>query len=240
MSYKILMTGEEYAKRAKKAATEYKSLYVKGGFGAPATAANKKRYSNNLAYNKKATRTKMIKAASADTFFFDCVGLVKGLLWGWSANKNAQYGGAKYASNGVPDATISTLYKKCTDRSTNFKDIQPGEFLYYSSGHCGIYIGNGLAVEATPKWKNKAQITAVGNIGKKSGYNTRTWAGHGKLPWIEYKAKDLEKGTYHVVKSGETLSGIAAQYKTTVAALQKLNGIKNVNLIYTGQKIKIK
>jgi len=43
----------------------------------------------------------------------------------------------------------------------------------------------------------------------------------------------------YVVKSGDTLSGIAAKYKTTVAALVALNGISNPNLIYVGQKIKI-
>jgi len=30
------------------------------------------------------------------------------------------------------------------------------------------------------------QITAVKNMGTKSGYNARTWTKHGKLPYIEY------------------------------------------------------
>lgn len=55
-------------------------------------------------------------------------------------------------------------------------------------GHCAVYIGNGLAVEATPKWRNSVQITAVGNIGSKIGYNTRTWERHGKLPYISYES----------------------------------------------------
>lgn len=45
----------------------------------------------------------MINAASADTFGFDCVCLIKGVLWGWHGDKNAVYGGATYTSNGVPD-----------------------------------------------------------------------------------------------------------------------------------------
>lgn len=44
---------------------------------------------------------------------------------------------------------------------------------------------------------------------------------------------------YHIVKSGETLSGIAKKYKTTVAKLAKANNIKDVNLIYVGQKLKV-
>lgn len=46
--------------------------------------------------------------------------------------------------------------------------------------------------------------------------------------------------SYHIIKSGETLSGIAAKYGTTVAKLQSLNGIKNANKIYTGSKIRVK
>lgn len=42
------------------------------------------------------------------------------------------------------------------------------------------------------------------------------------------------------VKSGDTLSGIAAKYGTTVSKLASINGIKNVNKIYVGQKIRVK
>ena len=45
--------------------------------------------------------------------------------------------------------------------------------------------------------------------------------------------------TYKVVR-GDTLSGIAKRYNTTVNYLAKLNNIANVNLIYVGQVLKIK
>lgn len=45
---------------------------------------------------------------------------------------------------------------------------------------------------------------------------------------------------YYTVKSGDTLSGIAAKYGTTYQQLAKINNISNPNLIYPGQKIKIK
>lgn len=45
-------------------------------------------------------------------------------------------------------------------------------------------------------------------------------------------------GTY-VVKSGDTLSGIAAKFGTTYQALAALNGIVNVNLIFPGQVLKV-
>ena len=47
---------------------------------------------------------------------------------------------------------------------------------------------------------------------------------------------------YYTVKSGDTLSAIARKYGTSVSAIQKLNPtlIKNVNLILTGWKIRVK
>lgn len=45
---------------------------------------------------------------------------------------------------------------------------------------------------------------------------------------------------YYTVKSGDTLSGIASKYGTTVKQLQSWNGIKNANVIYAGQKIRVK
>lgn len=47
-------------------------------------------------------------------------------------------------------------------------------------------------------------------------------------------------GTYYVVKAGDTLSAIAKKYGTTVAQLVKMNCIKNANLIYVNQKIRVK
>ena len=47
-----------------------------------------------------------------------------------------------------------------------------------------------------------------------------------------------EYKTYTVVR-GDTLSHIALRYGTTVSYLAKLNNIKNVNLIYVGQVLKI-
>ncbi|MEK5055854.1 glycoside hydrolase family protein [Niallia sp. FSL K6-0212] len=49
------------------------------------------------------------------------------------------------------------------------------------------------------------------------------------------------KPDYHIVKNNENLTKIAKKYKTSVAAIQKLNpSIKNPNLIYPKQKIRIK
>lgn len=45
--------------------------------------------------------------------------------------------------------------------------------------------------------------------------------------------------SYYVVKSGDTLGGIASRYGTTWQRLQELNGLSNPNWIYPGQLLKV-
>ena len=51
--------------------------------------------------------------------------------------------------------------------------------------------------------------------------------------------KAAPKTSTYTVKAGDTLSGIAQKHGMTTKALQSLNGIKNANLIYVGQKLKV-
>lgn len=180
-----IKTNQELAAACKNVAENFKTLYVMGCFGAPMTPGNKTRYTQNHSYNRKATRAKKIKAASADTFGFDCVCLIKGLLWGWDGDKGHTYGGARYNTNGVPDINADQMIKACKGVTTNFSTLEVGEAVWMP-GHIGIYIGNGLAVECSPKWADSVQITAVGNVPHPAGYNVRTWTKHGKLPYISY------------------------------------------------------
>jgi len=210
---KVVMKASTFIKKAKNIANDYKTLYVMGCFGAPMNATNKKRYTSNNAYNKQPSRTKMINNASSDTFGFDCVNLLKGIFWGWNGDKKKTYGGATYNSNGVPDVNANSMYKNyCKGHSTNFKKIEVGEFLWME-GHIGVYIGNGLAVECTPAWKNKVQITAVGNIGKKKGYNTRVWSGHGKSVFLDYDVKETTQTPSNSSSSTPNSSKTTKYYK---------------------------
>ena len=46
------------------------------------------------------------------------------------------------------------------------------------------------------------------------------------------------KQVYHTVRSGDTLSGIAMSYRTSVGKIKKWNGLRS-DRIYPGQKLKI-
>lgn len=171
------MTNYEFLEKLKLAVNS-KTLYVKGAFGAPAGYGNNKtRYSNNYDYNKQADRKKKILTASNDTFFFDCVCLGKGILWGWNANVNAVYGGASYLSNGVPDFGCSSVEKYCTTYSHDMTDnIEIGEWLY-CDGHTAYYAGNGLIIESSPNLNDGVHYNNLAN---------RKFDGHGKIKFLDY------------------------------------------------------
>ena len=202
----MIKTGKDLAAAAMNVAKNYKTLYVMGCFGAPLTGANVSRYCNNHAYNEQATRTAMIKARANQTppyFGFDCVCLLKALLWGWDGTAHKTYGGASYISNGVPDISADQMIKVCTDVSTDFSKIEEGEAVWML-GHIGIYVGDGKAVECTPKWANGVQITAC-NRGIK-GVHRRNWTKHGKLPYVEYPVENVEKPELSTSKTIDELA----------------------------------
>lgn len=54
------------------------------------------------------------------------------------------------------------------------------------------------------------------------------------------KTTTQSSAQYYTIKSGDTLSKIAKMYGTTIAQLCSWNNIKNANLIYAGNKIRVK
>lgn len=87
-------------------------------------------------------------------------------------------------------------------------------------------------------------------IGHKDVKNTACPGRYYKmLKYIDQRSDELRKGsgkkpqataTTYTVKRGDTLSGIAAKYKTTVNKLVAANKLRNPDVIRVGQKIKIK
>ena len=124
---------------------------------------------------------------------FDCVILVKAILWGWNGDKNHSHGGADYASNGVRDDNADQIMERCSNVTTNFGNIVPGELLWMP-GHVGVYVGDGKVIECTAAWEGKVVYSDINSQGKRSrnGKTVGYWKKHGYLKYIEYLAKDEE------------------------------------------------
>ena len=108
----------------------------------------------------------------------DCIGLIKG--YGWLDTDSMTIG---YATNGMPDYGADQMYQACKNagtRNTDYGDIStmpeiPGLMLW-KSGHAGVYIGGGYAIEAMGTRKGVVKTEVSG----------RGWQGWGKLPYINY------------------------------------------------------
>ena len=225
-----VMKASELVRRHIDAAKNYRTVYMWGCFGMPVTESIiREKAAQYPSWYTAAKQSELRKQIGKSYFGFDCVNLTKGILWGWNGNQNAAYGGAKYAANGVPDVSADGMIAKCRDVSASGWDkLVPGEGLWMP-GHWGLYIGDGLAVECTPIWGNGVQITAVLNIGSKSGYNARRWTKHGKLPWVEYDTETVDKAVEAAKETIKAKAGLAdstikylADYKYGDDLLKKL------------------
>jgi len=84
----------------------------------------------------------------------------------------------------------------------------------------------------------KMYKTTVNDLVKENNIKNPNLIYPGQKIKIPETTKTTTIKTY-IVKNGDTLTKIAKMYKTTVNDLVKKNNIKNQNLIYPGQKIKI-
>lgn len=77
--------------------------------------------------------------------------------------------------------------------------------------------------------------------GKYGNGETRETVLGGKYKAVQDKINGKGNGAvYYTVRSGDTLSGIAAKYGTTYQKIAQMNGIANQNKIYAGQKLRVK
>lgn len=85
-----------------------------------------------------------------------------------------------------------------------------------------------LRYDATPEYDYDLRVPW--------GYGEKVPIALNSLPrWIPPEATYV----WHSVRKGETLSTIAQRYRTSVAAIARLNGLKSVNVIRPGQRLKI-
>lgn len=170
-----------------------------------------------------------------------------GYIRGYARPKYASGGTA--SSNPTPSKTLDEIarevikgvYGNGSDRS---KALQA---LGYDPNKVQERVNAILKGNATPS-KSISQVAKeviAGKYGNGSDRRTKL-AAEGFDPdavQAEVNRQLKESGTsvqYYKVQPGDTLSEIAQQYGTSVDRLVQLNGIVNKNVIYVGQKIRVK
>lgn len=101
----------------------------------------------------------------------DCIGLIKGYCWYDAASDSIGY-----ATNGMPDIGTEQIYNWATQKGSISTMPEIPGIILWKTGHVGVYIGNGVVVEA---------------LGTKYGVIRRSvssggWSGWLMLPCIEY------------------------------------------------------
>lgn len=180
------------------------TVYMWGTFGAPVTLKlitdKAKQYPS---WYSAAKQTYLRGLIGKSYYAFDCIGLIKAVLWGWDGSSKTAHGGAVYASNGMPDTNANGYILRCKNVSADFANIEPGEAVWMP-GHIGVYVGNGEVIEATPSWANGVQRTKL---------SARRWQKHGQMPTVEYVEDEPE--TIEILRTKENLhlrSGAGTQY----------------------------
>lgn len=101
----------------------------------------------------------------------DCIGLIKGYSW-----YDPDTGNINYGSNGMPDVSADQIYAQATEKGSMATMPEISGILLHASGHVGIYIGGGYAIEAMG--------TKYGVV--KTAVASRNWTGWCKNPYINY------------------------------------------------------
>lgn len=225
-----LMTSAEFCAKALDIADNYKTAYMLGPWGWPANDVMIAR-ATTQGSNARTNRQWLPQAGAIKDkgFLFDCVGLIKGILWGWKGDMSRAYGGAGYACSGVPDYDAKKMIDCCREVSADFSAIVPGEAVWMD-GHIGVYVGGGVVVEATPKWKGGVQRSALSNTAgaqKLPGTaGTRRWTKHGKLPWVDYTAQENKTEEDEDMPKYKTLKDVPDSYQPTIRKLMEKGALR--------------
>ncbi|UNL62482.1 LysM peptidoglycan-binding domain-containing protein [Limosilactobacillus mucosae] len=120
------------------------------------------------------------------------------------------------------------------DSSNGYYTVQSGDTL------------SGIALKFSTTSSKLAQLNSISNpnliyVGQRLLVNQSSNSNSSSSGQSSSTTTNTETSSAsYTVKSGDTLSGIASQYNTTVNQIVSLNQLSNPNLIYVGQVLKLK
>ena len=151
------------------------------------------------------------------------------VLWGNKANTTIDPEVYLATAQGGGDDTSTPSGNVSTNTNTTFDKYAKG---YEAEMIYTVKSGDTLSDIASKYGSNINAIATLQDIQNKDRISV------GQKLYVPVGKTTTNSGTY-IVKSGDTLSGIASRFGTTTKNLQTKNGISNPDKIYAGQVLKV-
>ena len=178
-------------------------------------------YEHKLGFNDE-TYCTAVDNGTYTNFVTDCAGFGLCQWTYWSRKQNLlNYAKSKNVSIGDLETQLEFLFKEL---SNNY----PSVLATLKNATSVLEASNAVLLKFECPYD---QSIAVQN--KRASYGQKYYD-----KYAAQKEVPIDSNVY-IVKSGDTLSGIAAKYGTTYKTLAEYNSIANPNLIHVGQEIKI-
>ncbi|MCL2812889.1 MAG: hypothetical protein FWD25_13505, partial [Clostridia bacterium] len=156
---------------AVKSAIGWAYWYGTCGYDCSESLWNRKKIQYPTHYSDKRKNGRGMQDIAAKRRCADCVGLIKWALWSNGGTCKAVDG-----SNGVPDTTADGMYKLNTESGSIDSIPDTPGLIVWKNGHIGVYVGDGIAVEARG-WDFGVVQTKIVD---------RSWTHWAKLKFIAY------------------------------------------------------
>lgn len=191
------------------------------------------RYANLLGDQSYASVARKLQAdgyATDPSYASSLIKLVE--MYNLTQLDNIAFSGKQPVINNKNDYNYSNSGN--ADSSNGYYTVQSGDTL------------SGIALKFSTTSSKLAQLNSISNpnliyVGQRLLVNQSSNSNSSSSGQSSSTTTNTEaSAASYTVKSGDTLSGIASQYNTTVNQIASLNQLSNPNLIYVGQVLKLK
>lgn len=191
------------------------------------------RYANLLGDQSYASVARKLQAdgyATDPSYASSLIKLVE--MYNLTQLDNITFSGKQPVINNKNDYNYSNSGN--TDSSNGYYTVQSGDTL------------SGIALKFSTTSSKLAQLNSISNpnliyVGQRLLVNQSSNSNSSSSGQSSSTTTNTEaSAASYTVKSGDTLSGIASRYNTTVNQIVSLNQLSNPNLIYVGQVLKLK
>ena len=191
------------------------------------------RYANLLGDQSYASVARKLQAdgyATDPSYASSLIKLVE--MYNLTQLDNIAFSGKQPVINNKNDYNYSNSGN--ADSSNGYYTVQSGDTL------------SGIALKFSTTSNKLAQLNSLSNpnliyVGQRLLVNQSSDSNSSSSDQSSSATTNTEaSAASYTVKSGDTLSGIASQYNTTVNQIVSLNQLSNPNLIYVGQVLKLK